>query len=49
VLSYLTANPAHVTAVDINAAHVALNRLKLAAAQNLPNYDAFHRLERSSA
>jgi S-adenosylmethionine-diacylglycerol 3-amino-3-carboxypropyl transferase len=43
VLSYLTANPAHVTAVDINAAHVALNRLKLAAAQNLPNYDAFYR------
>jgi S-adenosylmethionine-diacylglycerol 3-amino-3-carboxypropyl transferase len=43
VLSYLTASPAHVTAVDINAAHVALNRLKLAAAQHLPNYDAFYR------
>jgi S-adenosylmethionine-diacylglycerol 3-amino-3-carboxypropyl transferase len=43
VLSYLTASPAHVAAVDINAAHVALNRLKLAAAQNLPNYDAFYR------
>ena len=43
VLSYLTASPAHVTAIDINAAHVALNRLKLAAAQHLPNYDAFYR------
>ena len=27
VLSYLTAGPAHITAVDINAAHIALNRL----------------------
>ncbi len=43
VLSYLTANPSHVTAVDINAAHVALNRLKLAAAQHLPGHDAFYR------
>ncbi len=43
VLSYLTAGPAHVAAVDINAAHVALNRLKLAAARHLPNYDSFYR------
>ncbi len=43
VLSYLTAGPAHITAVDINAAHVALNRLKLAAARHLPGYDAFYR------
>ena len=43
VLSYLTAGPAHITAVDINAAHVALNRLKLAAARYLPGYDAFYR------
>jgi S-adenosylmethionine-diacylglycerol 3-amino-3-carboxypropyl transferase len=43
VLSYLTAGPAHITAVDINAAHVALNRLKLAAARHLPDYDAFYR------
>jgi S-adenosylmethionine-diacylglycerol 3-amino-3-carboxypropyl transferase len=43
VLSYLTATPSHITAVDINAAHVALNRLKLAAAQQLPDYDAFYR------
>ena len=43
VLSYLTAGPAHVAAVDINAAHVALNRLKLAAARHLPDYHAFYR------
>ena len=43
VLSYLTAGPAHITAVDINAAHVALNRLKIAAALHLPNYQAFFR------
>ncbi len=43
VLSYLTAGPAHITAVDINAAHVALNRLKLAAARYLPNYESFYR------
>jgi S-adenosylmethionine-diacylglycerol 3-amino-3-carboxypropyl transferase len=43
VLSYLTASPGHITAVDINAAHVALNRLKLAAALHLPDYSAFYR------
>ncbi len=43
VLSYLTAGPAHIAAVDINAAHVALNRLKLAAARHLPDYHAFYR------
>jgi S-adenosylmethionine-diacylglycerol 3-amino-3-carboxypropyl transferase len=43
VLSYLAAGPAHIAAVDLNAAHVALNRLKLAAVQHLPNYDAFFR------
>ena len=35
VLSYLTANPARITAVDLNTAHVALGRLKVAAAQHL--------------
>jgi S-adenosylmethionine-diacylglycerol 3-amino-3-carboxypropyl transferase len=34
-LSYLTANPGRVTAVDLNAAHVALNRLKHAAVEHL--------------
>jgi S-adenosylmethionine-diacylglycerol 3-amino-3-carboxypropyl transferase len=41
VASYLVAQPARVTAVDLNAAHVALNRLKLTAAQRLPNHAAF--------
>ena len=43
VLSYLTADPARITAVDLNTAHIALNRLKLTAAKHLPDYDAFHR------
>jgi S-adenosylmethionine-diacylglycerol 3-amino-3-carboxypropyl transferase len=43
VLSYLTANPAKITAVDLNTAHIALNRLKLAAARTLPDHAAFHR------
>ena len=34
-LSYLTAAPLDLTAVDLNTAHVALNRLKLAAVRNL--------------
>jgi S-adenosylmethionine-diacylglycerol 3-amino-3-carboxypropyl transferase len=43
VLSYLTADPAAITAVDLNTAHVAYNRLKLAAARNLPNHAALYR------
>ena len=43
VLSYLMADPAAITAVDLNTAHVALNRLKLAAARRLPGWDAFYR------
>ncbi|ADZ71750.1 DUF3419 family protein [Polymorphum gilvum] len=43
VMSYLTADPAEIVAVDLNRAHVALGRLKLAAARYLPNYDAFYR------
>jgi S-adenosylmethionine-diacylglycerol 3-amino-3-carboxypropyl transferase len=42
-LSYLTANPRAVTAVDLNTAHVALGRLKIAAARHLPDYAAFRR------
>ena len=34
-MSYLTADPASVTAVDLSPAHIALLRLKLAAARNL--------------
>lgn len=41
VLSYLAEDPAHITAVDLNTAHIALNRLKLAAARHLPDYEAF--------
>ena len=43
VLSYLTANPARITAVDLNTAHIALNRLKQVAAQQLPDYAHFRR------
>jgi S-adenosylmethionine-diacylglycerol 3-amino-3-carboxypropyl transferase len=40
VLSYLIADPARVTAVDLNGAHVALGKLKICALQNL-DYPAF--------
>jgi S-adenosylmethionine-diacylglycerol 3-amino-3-carboxypropyl transferase len=43
VLSYLVADPARITAVDLSAAHVALTRLKLAAARHLPTQQAFYR------
>lgn len=43
VLSYLTANPRAITAVDLNTAHVALNKLKLAAASHLPDHATFRR------
>lgn len=43
IMSYLTANPARIHGVDLNAAHVALNRLKLTALSNLPDYEAFFR------
>ena len=43
VLSYLASAPVSITAVDLNPAHVALNKLKLAALAHLPDYDAFCR------
>lgn len=43
VLSYLTADPARISAVDLNGAHVALGRLKLAALQTLPDHETFFR------
>lgn len=43
MLSYLTANPNSVTAVDLNTAHVALGKLKLAAVRHLPSHADFHR------
>ncbi|CAO1654570.1 DUF3419 family protein [Parasphingorhabdus sp. NYA22] len=42
-LSYLRANPAKITAVDLNAAHIALNRLKSVAAQSLDSHEDFFR------
>ncbi len=36
VLAYLTRSPEKIDAVDLNAAHIALNRLKLAAVSHLP-------------
>ena len=43
VLNYLDGDPAGITAVDLNPAHVALSRLKLAALQHLPDYESFFR------
>jgi S-adenosylmethionine-diacylglycerol 3-amino-3-carboxypropyl transferase len=43
VLSYLTADPDRITAVDLNTAHVALGKLKLAAARHLPDHASFYR------
>jgi S-adenosylmethionine-diacylglycerol 3-amino-3-carboxypropyl transferase len=36
ILAYLTRSPATIDAVDLNAHHIALNRLKLAAFRTLP-------------
>ncbi|MDR3497205.1 MAG: DUF3419 family protein [Ancalomicrobiaceae bacterium] len=43
VMSYLTASPGRISAVDLNPAHVALLKLKLAAIKHLPDYEAFFR------
>ena len=43
ILSYLSAAPIKITAVDLNPAHVALNKLKQAAVRHLPEYRAFQR------
>ena len=43
ILSYLTAAPVRITAIDLNPAHIALNKLKVAAVRHLPDYNAFHR------
>ncbi len=44
VMSYLTAGPKSVMAVDLSPAHVALGRLKFAAAAHLPGHAEFRRL-----
>lgn len=38
ILAYLTACPARIDAVDLNATHIALNRMKLAAVRHLPSH-----------
>lgn len=43
VLSYLTANPARISAVDLNGPHIALGHLKLKALRHLPDHQAFLR------
>jgi S-adenosylmethionine-diacylglycerol 3-amino-3-carboxypropyl transferase len=43
IASYLLAQPEKITAVDLNAAHVALNKLKLTAAMRLPDHKTFWR------
>ena len=42
ILSYLVADPGKITAVDLNKAHVALSRLKLAASVHLPSWSTFY-------
>ncbi|MFQ6547688.1 DUF3419 family protein [Aestuariibius sp. 2305UL40-4] len=44
MMSYLTASPSSITAVDLSPAHVHLNRLKLLAAENLPDHATFYAL-----
>lgn len=44
MLSYLTASPASITAVDLSPAHVMLNKLKLAAVQNVPDHETLFAL-----
>jgi S-adenosylmethionine-diacylglycerol 3-amino-3-carboxypropyl transferase len=42
ILSYLSANPARISGVDLNGAHIALGRLKLCALTHLPDYRSFY-------
>lgn len=44
MMSYLIAEPERIDAVDLSPAHVALGRLKLAAAARLDQFDDFWRL-----
>lgn len=41
VLNYLTADPQRVFAVDLNKAHVALNKLKIEAIRRIPDHKRF--------
>jgi S-adenosylmethionine-diacylglycerol 3-amino-3-carboxypropyl transferase len=42
-LSYLTADPEKIIAVDLNTAHLALNKLKYAAVRHLPDHAQLRR------
>lgn len=42
ILSYLIADPARITALDLSRAHIALNRLKLAGLRHLPDHGAYY-------
>jgi S-adenosylmethionine-diacylglycerol 3-amino-3-carboxypropyl transferase len=48
VMSYLAHGPQHIYAVDLNATHLALLRLKLAAAHHLPDHSSFDRFFRNA-
>lgn len=43
VLSYLTAAPVRISAVDLNGAHIALGRLKLAGLSRIESHETFLR------
>lgn len=43
ILSYLTADPAKISAIDLNGAHIALGRLKLAALARIDEHADFLR------
>lgn len=43
LVNYLVADPARIVALDLNPAHVALSRLKLAAIGRLPDHEALFR------
>ncbi|MBO6814462.1 MAG: DUF3419 family protein [Rhizobiaceae bacterium] len=43
MLSYLTADPKEIIAVDLNTAHIALSKLKVEGVRRLPNYGVFYR------
>ena len=40
-LSYLTADPERVFAVDLNSAHIALNKLKIESVRHIPDHRRF--------
>lgn len=43
VLNYLVHQPKRIVAVDLNANHMSLTRLKLAALAHLPDYESFYK------